>query len=483
MIYFSDFDAAGVSCAPAGSAASDDPYYLNNSLLVHFSGSNGSTSFTDESRHAFTLTAQGNAQIQGNKLDLDGSGDGVSCSGGVLHLPSSRFSFRIYGLEFDTIASAQTLLSQWEASGNFRLWRLFHNGSSIKFDITTDGNSGTITTIIDHAWAPTLGQSYDLDLTWDGTTVRLYIDGLFVSSGSLAVGTIFRGSIAGLWIGAHTSAGSPTSSLNGRIAAVQLTRGVARTAHVSGCYTRPILPFPAVQATTTDPDWDKVVLLVSGGADGTTIRDESPYDWYLTQNGGIAVSNSVHPFGSVNSIIFDGTDDWLRVASHSTLKFGSGEFTIEMMVRHSSVAAGTNLDKTYAAAWKNSSNDREWLFWFNSNASPDIINFRTSSNGSTTTASVTTASITPTLNQWYHMAATRDNSDFRVFIDGTQSGSTVTNSHTIDTTGASGIVVGGHPDESPTNLMNGYMSEIRITKGTARYNSNFTAPSAAFPRG
>lgn len=62
-----------------------DPYYSNVSLLLHMDGTNGSTTFTDNSANSFTPTVNGNAQISttqskfgGASCYFDGTGDYLS---------------------------------------------------------------------------------------------------------------------------------------------------------------------------------------------------------------------------------------------------------------------------------------------------------------------------------------------------------------------------------------------------------------------
>jgi hypothetical protein len=63
-----------------------------------------------------------------------------------------------------------------------------------------------------------------------------------------------------------------------------------------------------------------------------------------------------------------------------------------------------------------------------------------------------------------------------MFIDGTQIGSTVT-----DTTNLSdnALKIGYYYDTS--YAINARVDDFRITKGVARYTANFTAPTAPFP--
>lgn len=77
-------------------------------------------------------------------------------------------------------------------------------------------------------------------------------------------------------------------------------------------------------------------------------------------------------------------------------------------------------------------------------------------------------------NTWAHIAVTRSSGVIRAFVNGVQGYSTT------DTTNytASYMNVGGY--YSTTYVMLGYIDDLRITKGVARYTSNFQPPQVAF---
>jgi hypothetical protein len=100
----------------------------------------------------------------------------------------------------------------------------------------------------------------------------------------------------------------------------------------------------------------------------------------------------------------------------------------------------------------------------------DELTFNYSTDGSAT--STKTVSWTPTVGTWYHVAVSRSGNDLKLFVDGTQQGATqdvtgvtIYNSTSTLTVGATGV---------PDNYFGGYIDELRISKGTARYTSTFT---------
>ena len=100
-----------------------------------------------------------------------------------------------------------------------------------------------------------------------------------------------------------------------------------------------------------------------------------------------------------------------------------------------------------------------------------------------TTAVLVTATVANYLNTWVHVAFTRSGSTNRLFINGNLENTATASdnfSNQVAVVGG-GRYGGGVGSTTITNSFTGYIDDLRITKGVARYTSNFTPPTAAFP--
>jgi hypothetical protein len=94
---------------------------------------------------------------------------------------------------------------------------------------------------------------------------------------------------------------------------------------------------------------------------------------------------------------------------------------------------------------------------------------------------ITGGSAIPT-NEWVHLAICRASGSTKMFVNGTQSGSTYSDSNVYLNSAnrpliaSNGFTIGGSP-----SYFTGYIDDLRITKGIARYTAAFTPPTAAFP--
>ena len=210
-----------------------------------------------------------------------------------------------------------------------------------------------------------------------------------------------------------------------------------------------------------DPDFADVSLLLhmDGSNGSTTFTDSSSNGFTVTANGDAKITTTDPKFGT-GALTLDGTGDYLSLAADNAFQFGTGDFTVECWVYPNNASANAGLFQigTGATAGSLSVNtfNSQWR------VSP-------AGTGGANMASVTTGS-------WQHLAVTRSGTSVRMFINGTQVGSTLTwnDNFTQDQLNIGFYFSNGF-------AINARIDEFRITKGVARYTSNFTAPAAAFP--
>ena len=225
------------------------------------------------------------------------------------------------------------------------------------------------------------------------------------------------------------------------------------------------------------------VLLPFNGSDAaTSTSDLSNRNGTVSFTGTAQLSTGASKFGS-SSLLLDGNSDYITVSDsywNSCISSGT-DFTVELWARWDSAAldgsTSTALIGNRGDIGGSSSNGWElrkyggnFLSWYMRQGSSWIyLNY---SQGTKTTVSADT---------WYHVAVTRSGNTWRLFLNGTVE-DTITNSTDIVDGGADGLTVGalaGGISGGPYNYMDGYIDDVRVTVGHARYTSNFTAPTSA----
>jgi hypothetical protein len=176
---------------------------------------------------------------------------------------------------------------------------------------------------------------------------------------------------------------------------------------------------------------------------------------------GIPRANNAVNHWSKSTISFPSAlTSYLLTTNKPELDFGTGDFTVECWVYFNSVSADQGLF--------GGGNTNAW-----------DIRWRTTTGlnlGRINTAFDSTFAWSPSVGTWYHVAVTRSGTSVRAFINGTQIGSTSTNSNTYN----SGIPFYIGLTDTANSPLNGYLDDIRITKGYARYTANFTSPTQPF---
>lgn len=221
----------------------------------------------------------------------------------------------------------------------------------------------------------------------------------------------------------------------------------------------------------SDPYWANVsALLHFNGSNGsTTITDEvSGNVW--TANNGAALSTAQSKFGG-SSVLFDGVNDYLSIPDSSKFKFGTGDFTIEAWVDPLSTP-GANSATIFA---RNSlSNDKDYALGINSQ---NKVFFYMHSIAAT---AVITTEYVFNLSGWHHVALVRQGTTFKIYFDGVEKGVGTSSASTENGSFTGPYTIGS--DQTGNDLpLHGYIDELRITKGVARYTANFTPQTQQFP--
>jgi hypothetical protein len=234
----------------------------------------------------------------------------------------------------------------------------------------------------------------------------------------------------------------------GYISSARIVNGTAVYDPTLTTLTVPTAPLTAITNTSLLLNFTN-----SGIYDATSKND-------LETVGNAQISTTQSKWGG-SSMAFDGTGDYLVTDnSDSIIGFGSGDWTIEFWLRLNSTGTQVILDGR-----RSGSGDVAPLIYYLSGlkyytAGGDRISGGTLSTG-----------------QWYYISVVKSSGSTRMYIDGSQTGSTYTDGNTYvqqsqrPVIGAEGFSLGSNP-------LNGYLQDLRITKGYARPT---TTPTAAFP--
>jgi len=422
-----------------------------------------SNRFIDNSTNNFTITRNGDTSVQrfnpfgvstaystsviGGSGYFDGDGDYLSVAdNAAFEFGTGDFTIEGWINPSSVAAGLASIVTKSDGTGGaYAPYLIGRNGSSIIVRMSSNGSSWGIVNGTSFGTL-TVGQWFHFALVRNGTAITGYLNG---------VGTSIATTSASLWdnsnsllIGAIFASGGIIETWNGYISNVRLVKG---TAVYTSNFTPPTAPLTAITNTS----------LLTNMTNGAIFDNAMMND--LETVGNAQISTSVVKYGT-GSLAFDGTGDYLKVPASPNLIFGTGDFTIECWIYVSSNPAQyTAIVSNWAGA------DPAWILDF-SNGSGNI---RFNDNGNL----YLTSSSTLTTGQWNHVAVSRSGTSLKMFFNGT-SVATATNSTSFGSASA-GVFVGAYYDG--TYPLNGYIDDLRITKGYARYTANFTAPTAAFP--
>ena len=379
-----------------------------------------------------TLTAYA-AGTNGGSGYFDGTGDQlVTPSNAALGMSTGDFTIELWYYQLSR-GSGHTILAP--STDNLNIY-ITTGGVLGYYNGATQDSSQTIPL---NAWG-------HIAVVRSSGTLKIYYNGVQVLSqaNSINYGT------ASWYIGTNP-AGIGASF--GYITDARIVKG---TAVYTAAFTPPTAPLTAITNTS---------LLLSG-TNGGIIDTSMSND--LETVGNAQISTTQSKFGGA-SMYFDGSGDYLFVPNTNlSFNFGTGDFTVEGWIYLSATpsTAGTIIDTRSSDALS------EYFICVTTSNKLDFI-YSSSRVTSATSISNTT---------WTHFAITRSSGTIRLFINGTLDANTASYSGGINAAATPAIGGGRAGGTSAINgyYLNGYIDDLRITKGYARYTASFTAPVGPF---
>jgi hypothetical protein len=223
------------------------------------------------------------------------------------------------------------------------------------------------------------------------------------------------------------------------------------------------------QPAPSDPYYNNVSLFMPmfGTDGGTTFNDYSPIVKYATVYGNARTeSDQSKYYGS--SAYFDGDGDYLTIPDHTGFDLAGVPMTIELWFY--ALVVNADFDEILAkhTYWSNLS----WSIAI----SPTTLHTHTGNGGNNYLQSPVT--ILP--NTWNHVAVTSSGTGFKHWFNGNLVGSTAINISNAGSTITIGANSWNNPFSGRSHTFNGYIQDLRITKGVERYTANFIPPKQLY---
>jgi len=417
-----------------------------------------SNRFKDNSPNNYTITLGGSPSVQAFSpfapaqsyipSQIGGSGyfDGTT---DYLTTPaSSIFDFaagQAFTVDFWFYQTTSATVAITQGGGNtFSIDVTMGSSGSINY-----GKAGVANIISASASIPISSWNHLVISRNTGNQSRMWLNGVSIGSSS-SDSYSFNNAVQ--YIGSNAN---PGNYVTGYLSGFRVLKGTALYDPTSSSnITVPTAPPTAI------PNTSLLLNFTNGGIVDATGKNN------LETVGNSGVQTTVIKYGN-GSMYFDGTSDYLLRPYSDLLNINSGDFTIEAWVY-------PTVNKTFstvAAMWGTA--QQSWIFDINNG----VAGFAWQAN-SISVNFLEAGSVS--LNVWSHLAVTRQANTFRLFVNGNSTASLPSSNNSLTTS----FSVGAYDNGASGNFA-GYISNLRITKGVARYTSNFNTnlPPGPFPLG
>jgi hypothetical protein len=382
------------------------------------------------------------ASSHGGSMYFDGSGDTLTIPGDA----SYQFGTGDFTIEFwwypRSATNPQYILMQNfnDANNGYSNW-LFYvaSASSLVLYSSSTGSSWNVHSGLSIG-SYILNQWNHVAITRESGSLKTFINGTLNTTVS---NTADYSNSGGVRISSYNGTNDP--AVQASISNLRLVKG---TAVYTSAFTPPTAPLTAISGTS---------LLLKGTDAGIIDKAQTPR--FVKLLGNTKSSTTQTKFLS-SSMYFDGTGDYIEADDQDIGNFGSGDFTAEGWFY---LTASPSNYITIAETRGSGGSTTGWVMAISAGDFYVYSGALIGAKGSAISS-----------NTWYHWAFTRSGTDQKVFLNGTQTGSTYTTARNYTD---NNFTIGAKHDAS--EFFTGYQSDVRITKGLARYTANFTPPTAA----
>jgi hypothetical protein len=411
-----------------------------------------SNRFIDNSSNAFAITVNGTPKVQAFQPFSPAASYSAATYGGSGYFNGSTdYLDELTANTAFNLSSGDWTIEAWvyrnAASANHLILNLYNSAGSnsgLTFYINSSNqlvtDNGTVAAL--SGGSVPANQWVHLAIVRSSGTTTGYVNGVSIGTNTQAPATA-----------QYARIGSLASSLyyfNGYISNLRVVKGTAIVPPAGG----PTSPVTAVSGTS---------LL-------TNFTNAGIYDaaWQnnVTTVGDAQVSTTITAKWPPTSMKFDGTGDYLDLGSNQAFVMGSGNWTVESWVYPTSTSPGH---------WMYLQGNSTAFGAIRIGCQSNQVFLLISTNGTSFTVSSGLVGSVP-INTWTYLAVTRSGGTVTLYVNGTSIYTSTALSTSSLMTGIYNLV--GRID--PTNLQyfNGYIQDLRITKGVAR---TITTPTAAFP--
>ena len=427
-----------------------------------------SNRFIDNSSSALTITTSGSPTIQrfspfepsaayssstiGGSGYFDGNGDYLTAAADTaFDFGTGDFTIECWvypitnGLNYPTFLSSVT---GWSAGASGH--RYNNAGYANKFWFGLNGSAGvsggdpfmaSTNTFPSQSW-------YHYSITRSGNTFRMFVNGALENTQTYAGS--YNAGLGGLRAGLSTWDGAQ-GYFTGNISNLRMVKG---TAVYTSAFTPPTAPVTAISGTSLLLNYTNAGII-----DNTMLNN-------LETVGDAKISTTQNKFGS-GSMYFDGTGDYL--SSISSLNFGiTNIFTVECWLYLTALPSGSNA--MYITDFRGGTTNNYTFGVIDNSGNTRLYAY------SGSIASEIRGSTNMTTGTWYHLAYVNTGSTLTGYLNGVSQGTMAVSFNQA----ATNLIVGARYTGA-TEYVSGYIDDLRITKGYARYTSNFTPPTSAFP--